>query len=199
MGVNALQEMGIKTSFFMYAPIGIPMLLIGILYFVCFGYKLLPQNQNEAAQNLEEQKDFSNVPKWKQIISLVVLIVVIFAMIFEELIGISIQLSACLGALFLVLTGVLTEKEALNSIDLKVVLKSDSASPGNFPGNLCTDQLYVKYSHYGTYDSDRCFSCKQPWSRPAVRCDCNCYRRFLRVCNTNWYACKHDGSRTRRL
>lgn len=122
MGVNALQEMGIKTSFFMYAPIGIPMLLIGILYFVCFGYKLLTQNQNEAAQSLEEQKDFSNVPKWKQIISLVVLIVVIFAMIFEELIGISIQLSACLGALFLVLTGVLTEKEALNSIDLKVVL-----------------------------------------------------------------------------
>ena len=122
MGVNALQEMGIKTSFFMYAPIGIPMLLIGILYFVCFGYKLIPQNQNEAAQNLEEQKDFSNVPKWKQIISLVVLVVVIFAMIFEELIGISIQLSACLGALFLVLTGVLTEKEALNSIDLKVVL-----------------------------------------------------------------------------
>ena len=122
MGVNALQEMGIKTSFFMYAPIGIPMLLIGILYFVCFGYKLLTQNQNEAAQNLEEQKDFSNVPKWKQIISLVVLIVVIFAMIFEELIGISIQLSACLGALFLVLTVVLTEKEALNSIDLKVVL-----------------------------------------------------------------------------
>ena len=122
MGVNALQEMGIKTSFFMYAPIGIPMLLIGILYFVCFGYKLLTQNQNEAVQNLEEQKDFSNVPKWKQIISLVVLIVVIFAMIFEELIGISIQLSACLGALFLVLTGVLTEKEALNYIDLKVVL-----------------------------------------------------------------------------
>lgn len=68
----------------MYAPIGIPMLLIGILYFVCFGYKLLTQNQNEAVQNLEEQKDFSNVPKWKQIISLVVLIVVIFAMIFEE-------------------------------------------------------------------------------------------------------------------
>ena len=122
MGVNALQEMGIKTSFFMYAPIGIPMLLIGILYFVCFGYKLLSQNQNEAAQNLEEQKDFSNVPKWKQIISLVVLIVVIFAMIFEELIGISIQLSACIGAIVLVLTGVLTEKEALNSIDLKVVL-----------------------------------------------------------------------------
>ena len=31
MGVNALQEMGLSTSFFMYAPVGVPMLLIGIL------------------------------------------------------------------------------------------------------------------------------------------------------------------------
>ena len=71
---------------------------------------------------MEEQQDFSGVPKWKQVISLVVLVVVIFAMIFEEVIGISIQLSACVGAVILVLTGVLTEKEALKSIDLKVVL-----------------------------------------------------------------------------
>ena len=36
MGVNALQEMGLSTSFFMYAPVGVPMLLIGILYFILF-------------------------------------------------------------------------------------------------------------------------------------------------------------------
>lgn len=40
MGVNALQELGINTSFFMYAPIGIPMLIMGVLYFVLIGYKL---------------------------------------------------------------------------------------------------------------------------------------------------------------
>ena len=34
MGVNALQEMGLSTSFFMYAPVGVPMLILGILY--CF-------------------------------------------------------------------------------------------------------------------------------------------------------------------
>lgn len=34
MGVNALQEMGLSTSFFMYAPVGVPMLLVGIIYFV---------------------------------------------------------------------------------------------------------------------------------------------------------------------
>lgn len=122
MGVNALQEMGMSTSFFMYAPVGIPMLAIGILYFVCFGYKLLPDGKTTAVAAAEEQQDFSEVPKWKQTVSLVVLILVILAMIFEEQIGISIQISACIGAIFLVLTGVITEKEALASIDLKVVL-----------------------------------------------------------------------------
>lgn len=122
MGVNALQEMGMSTSFFMYAPVGIPMLAIGILYFVCFGYKLLPDGKTTAVAAAEEQQDFSEVPKWKQTVSLVVLVLVILAMIFEEQIGISIQISACIGAIFLVLTGVISEKEALASIDLKVVL-----------------------------------------------------------------------------
>ena len=122
MGVNALQEMGMSTSFVMYAPVGIPMLAIGILYFVCFGYKLLPDGKTTAVAAAEEQQDFSEVPKWKQTVSLVVLILVILAMIFEEQIGISIQISACIGAIFLVLTGVISEKEALASIDLKVVL-----------------------------------------------------------------------------
>ena len=122
MGVNALQEMGLSTSFFMYAPVGVPMLILGIIYFVFLGYRFLPDGTVSGGAAVEAQKDFSNVPKWKQVISLVVLIVVIIAMIFEEEIGISIQISSCIGAAFLVLTGVLTEKEALQSIDLKVVL-----------------------------------------------------------------------------
>ena len=122
MGVNALQEMGLSTSFFMYAPVGVPMLILGIIYFVFLGYRFLPDGTATGGATVEAQKDFSNVPKWKQVISLVVLIVVIIAMIFEEEIGISIQISSCIGAAFLVLTGVLSEKEALQSIDLKVVL-----------------------------------------------------------------------------
>ena len=122
MGVNALQEMGLSTSFFMYAPVGVPMLVLGIIYFVFLGYRFLPNGNSASGVAAEAQKDFSNVPKWKQVISLVVLIVVIMAMIFEDEVGISIQVSACIGAVFLVLTGVRSEKEALQSIDLKVVL-----------------------------------------------------------------------------
>ena len=121
MGVNALQEMGLSTSFFMYAPAGIPMLLLGILYFVLIGYKFLPDGKNASGAALEDQQDFSHLPKWKQNVSLVVLILVILAMIFEKEIGISIEVSACIGAILLVLTGVISEKDALKSIDLKVV------------------------------------------------------------------------------
>ena len=120
MGVNALQEMGLSTSFFMYAPVGIPMLVLGILYFVFIGYRFLPNGNHTSGEALEQQ-DFSHVPKWKQTVSLVVLILVILAMIFEKEIGISIEVSACIGAIVLVLTGVISEKEALKSIDLKVV------------------------------------------------------------------------------
>lgn len=122
MGVNALQELGLSTSFFMYAPVGVPMLILGIIYFVFIGYRFLPDGKGANGAAVEGQKDFSNVPQWKQIVSLVVLIVVILAMIFEDQIGIKIQVSACVGAVILVLAGVLTEKEALASIDLKVVL-----------------------------------------------------------------------------
>ena len=82
MGVNALQEMGLSTSFFMYAPVGVPMLLVGIIYFVFIGYRFLPDGKGTVGATVEKQKDFSDVPKWKQTVSLIVLILVILAMIF---------------------------------------------------------------------------------------------------------------------
>ncbi|MDD6072662.1 MAG: SLC13 family permease [Clostridium sp.] len=122
MGVNALQELNLPTGFFMYAPVGIPMLLLGIAYFALIGYRFLPGDSAAAKQTVEEQKNFEDVPRWKQMASLIVLILVILAMIFEKQIGIKIQISACVGACVLVLTGVISEEKALKSIDLKVVL-----------------------------------------------------------------------------
>jgi len=120
MGIDALNNLGIQTGFFEYIAVGAPMLVVGILYFVFIGYRFLPDSKGEGSA--EDQADYSSVTRWKQTTSLVVLIVVIFAMIFEEQIGIKLQVSACIGAAFLVLTGVISEKAALQSIDLKVVL-----------------------------------------------------------------------------
>ncbi len=147
MGVNALQELNLPTSFFMYAPVGVPMLVLGIVYFAFIGYRFLPAGSGSAEAVAGTQDDFSNVPQWKQIISLVVLILVILAMIFEDKIGISIQVSACVGAVILVLTGVISEKAALASIDLKVVLLFGgslalaSALDTTGAGNLIADKI----------------------------------------------------------
>lgn len=123
MGINALNELGIETGFFEYISVGLPMLVAGIAYFAIFGYKLLPDGKD--ATDLEDDgfstTDFSSVPKWKQITSLVVLIVTIVAMIFEDQIGIKLQVTASMGALVLILAGVISEKQALKSIDLKTV------------------------------------------------------------------------------
>ncbi len=54
-------------------------------------------------------------------ISLVILIGTLLAMVFEEAIGIKLYVSACVGALLLVMTGVMTEKQAYASIDSQVI------------------------------------------------------------------------------
>lgn len=123
MGTNALNELGIETGFFEYIGVGLPMLIAGIVYFALFGYKLLPDGQDAA--DLEDDNfavsDFSNVPQWKQTTSLIVLIVTILAMIFEDQIGIKLQVTASVGALVLILAGVINEKQAIKSIDMKTV------------------------------------------------------------------------------
>lgn len=123
IGTNALNELGIETGFFEYIGVGLPMLVFGILYFAVFGYKLLPDNKDlvSADDGQFAAKDFSGVPVWKQTASLVILILSILAIIFEKQIGVKLHVSASVGAIILILTGVISEKEALRSIDLKTV------------------------------------------------------------------------------
>lgn len=119
---SALEEIDMGFGFFEYAIVGMPILIVGIIFYATIGYKLLPNHEVKDNGAFDTQKDFSDVPSWKQWLSLIILVLTLLAMIFEDQIGISIQVSACIGAVVLVLSGVLTEKEALNSIDLKVVL-----------------------------------------------------------------------------
>ena len=51
----------------------------------------------------------------------IILILTLLAMIFEDKIGIKLCISGGIGALLLILTGVISEKDALKSIDLKTI------------------------------------------------------------------------------
>ena len=118
---SVMEEMDMGFGFFEYAKVGLPILVCGIIYFAFFGYKLLPNKTGGTDSSYDEQKDFSNVPKWKQALSLIILILTLLGMIFEDQIGIKLCITGCIGALALILTGVISEKNALKSIDLKTI------------------------------------------------------------------------------
>lgn len=118
---SALQDIGLKFGFFEYAIVGLPILAAGILFYATIGYRLLPYHDVKDAGTYDAEKDFSQVPAWKQWLSLVILVFTLIAMIFEDRIGIKLCISGGIGALLLILTGVISEKDALKSIDLKTI------------------------------------------------------------------------------
>lgn len=118
---SALEEINMEFGFFEYAIVGLPILIIGILFYATIGYRLLPDHDVAEESGFDTAKDFSDVPAWKQWLSLIVLVLTLLAMIFEKKIGIKLSISGCIGALILILTGVISEKEALKSIDLKTI------------------------------------------------------------------------------
>lgn len=118
----ALQDIGLNFAFFDYGKIGIPMLIAGILFFATIGYKLLPDKPSvKTDTTFDEEVDYSNVPAWKQYLALIILILTILAMIFEDMIGINLAISGAIGAILLILTGVISEKQAIKSIDMQTI------------------------------------------------------------------------------
>ncbi len=118
---SGMEGIGLKFGFFDYAKVGVPILIVGIIYFAFIGYKFLPNKEGSDEGIFDESKDFSHVPKWKQYLSLVILVLTLLGMIFEEQLGIKLCVIGCIGALALMVTGVISEKDALASIDLKTI------------------------------------------------------------------------------
>ena len=96
---SQMESIGLKFGFFDYAKVGVPILIVGIIYFALIGYKFLPNKTDASGDSIyDEVQDFSNVPKWKQTLSLVILILTLLGMIFEEqiLFGGTLSLAAAL-------------------------------------------------------------------------------------------------------
>ena len=140
-------ELG-SFGFFEYAIVGLPILAAGILFYATIGFKLLPSHDvkdDDSAYDTAE--DFSQVPQWKKTLSLVILVLTLLAMIFEDKIGIKLCISGCIGAIALILTGVISEKNALKAIDLKTIflfggtLSLASALQETGAGQLIADKV----------------------------------------------------------
>lgn len=120
---TTIEPLGLSFGFFEYGIVGLPILVCGIIFYGTIGFKLLPDRKapKDANSVFDQQKDFSKVPQWKKTMSLVILLFTLLAMIFEKQIKISLTLSGCIGALLLVVTGVISEKDAIKSIDMRTI------------------------------------------------------------------------------
>ena len=120
MGGN-LSLIGAPGNLIAQSALGEIGMSFGILFYATLGMKLLPNHPVSDDDSFSGEQDFSNVPKWKQVLSLVILVLTLLGMIFEKQIGIKLNIIGCIGALALILTGVISEKDALKSIDLKTI------------------------------------------------------------------------------
>ncbi|NCB62452.1 MAG: SLC13/DASS family transporter [Clostridia bacterium] len=111
---------GQGLGFFDFTVIGLPILIVGTVFFYFFGHKLLPDREpNDDSYSVSE--DFSHVPAWKQYLSLGVLLAVVVGMVFEKQIGVPMYVVAIIGALVLVVSGVITEKQACGFLNMPTI------------------------------------------------------------------------------
>ena len=95
----------------------IPLLVVAIAYMVFIGHKLMPDiDNNKFDDEIHGRENTKKLSPFKEKLALVIVLATIIFMLFENVIGIKMYLIACIGAVLLVLTGVLSEKEALESV-----------------------------------------------------------------------------------
>ncbi|MBP3241964.1 MAG: SLC13/DASS family transporter [Oribacterium sp.] len=95
----------------------IPILVITFIYMVVFGYRMMPEIENSKFEDNIQAKDTSSkLTPGKEKLAVIIILATIACMLFEKTIGVKMYITASIGALVLVLTGILNEKEALASI-----------------------------------------------------------------------------------
>ena len=119
---STLTKAGLEGfGFFEYAIVGLPILFVGIIFYATIGFYLLPYHAPKSEGVFDTQKDFSSVPQWKKNLSLIILVLTLLGMIFEKQIHIPLNITGCIGAILLIVCGVISEDDALKSIDLKTI------------------------------------------------------------------------------
>lgn len=112
---SILESMNIPTfGFLEFAWIGIPLTILGIAYIMLFGLKLLPSYEVDWSAMEVDKEDNAN-PKKMWICGTILILVILF-MAFNPT-GLPLFVISSLGAVIIILTGCMTDKQAYRSID----------------------------------------------------------------------------------
>ena len=127
---DQIKALGQPFGFFEISKIGVPLTIIMLIYMYFIGYKFLPDRREFADEDqIFAQGAKKDVPRWKQIASVAVLLAVFVGMIFEGQTGIPSYMVAIMGAVADVLLGIFTEKQAYNLVSIKTVILLGGMTP----------------------------------------------------------------------
>ncbi|MBS5520490.1 MAG: SLC13/DASS family transporter [Acidaminococcus intestini] len=128
---DQIKALGGSFGFFEISKIGVPLTLIMFVFMYFWGYRMLPDIKNvDVAEGLfatKEEKD--KECKWKQVLSVLILLVVFLGMIFEKQTGIPSHLVAVIGAVVVWLSGIFTEKQIYELVSIKTVILLGGMKP----------------------------------------------------------------------
>lgn len=103
-----------------------PIVIIALVYMITIGYKLLPNTPNEQFEDYgstsKNTKSSLALSAGKEKIALIICGLTILAMFFADFMHIDMFVITSIGAVMLIATGVLKEKEAINAIHWPTVL-----------------------------------------------------------------------------
>lgn len=125
---SAMEDAGLQAfGIFDFTPFALPLFLVGVAYYVLFAYRWLPKEDStvldsDQLKKYEKELDHSNIPSWKRIMSVLVLIFTVLGMIFSNHIEVPFYVIAWIGALVLVFTRVISASEAIDAMDWSSVL-----------------------------------------------------------------------------
>lgn len=112
---TTMAEFGYEQQFsmFEFTKFGLPLSIITAILLATVLFPLLPDYEDDDSVALATDKDYSKVPRWKKVLTVVLLLAAFVGMCFESQIGISLHITACVCAVLLILTGVLTDQNDL--------------------------------------------------------------------------------------
>lgn len=120
--VGVLESSGVESvGFFEVGAIGIPLSALSILFIYVFGQKIIPDYGFDFSGMELYAEDKENTDPKKQMICAGVFAFTIISMAFKPF-GMPLYFLSSLGALLLVLTGCISQKEALESIDWPTII-----------------------------------------------------------------------------
>lgn len=121
---GALEDLGVPTmGFFELSKVGIPITIVGILFFVTFGKRFLTPGDTSDQEYLAEYTGSNRAIEFnkpKAILCLIILAILVVVMAISPS-WMPMYLAAAFGAFILVLTGCIRQKDAYKAIDLSTL------------------------------------------------------------------------------